>query len=73
MTKNEDAPPVPLNEKVAWSYDDAAAALGLCRREVERLVAMRGGFPQPREYGRRKLLDPVEVREWFRALPRKGA
>lgn len=50
----------PLVDRVAWSIDDAAKALGVSPRLITRLIA-EGKLPAAK-LGRRTLLDPIAVR-----------
>jgi excisionase family DNA binding protein len=51
--------------------DDAAHLLGVSPSFFDSLVS-DGRMPQPREIGGRVLWDTEEVREAWRALPRRG-
>ena len=62
-------PPVVL--PFAVGRDDAAHLLGVSATFFDRLVA-DGRMPSPREIDGRVLWDTEEVREAWRAIPRRG-
>lgn len=54
---------IPLNEKVAWSLDDAAAATSTSRSTIKKLI--REGLLVPSRITGRPLLDPRHVQQVF--------
>ncbi len=58
-------------EKIALSYRDVSAVIGLGRRTIVRMVAT-GKFPAPRLVGSRRLFDRAEVQAWFDRQPRSA-
>lgn len=54
--------PVPLSDRLTWSYDDLARATGLSVPSLRGLV--RQGLPHVR-CGERVLFLPGPVRDWF--------
>lgn len=55
--------PVPLDEKMVWDVRDAARATGLSARTLQQAIAA-GALPSIK-VGRRRLLDPSDVRAWL--------
>lgn len=54
--------PVPLSERLTWSYDDLARATGLSVPTLRGLL--RQGLPHCR-VGDRVLFVPAAARDWF--------
>ena len=52
-------PRVPLNERIAWSIHDAAAAVGVSATLIKEMI--RNGRLKPAKLGRRTLLKPSDV------------
>ncbi len=63
MTDTETHP-IPLNEKIAWSYHEVAQVVGLGRTTIAKMVST-GAFPKPRVRGGRRLFVADEVRAWL--------
>lgn len=57
------AEPVPLSERLTWSYDDLARATGLSVPTLRKSVQTEG-LPHCR-IGERVLFLPAAVRDWF--------
>lgn len=54
---------VPLNEKIAWSIEDAADATCLSRSSIKKLI--KTGFLKVSRISGRPLLDPRQVQSAF--------
>jgi transposase len=64
----------PAAAPIAYSVRDAAAAIGVSERTIDRAVkATDKDAPIPplrsRMLGRKRLIDSTDLLEWFRGLP----
>lgn len=64
-------PCLPLESRIAFSREEAAACLGISRNLFNAMVS-DGRMPAPRVVNDRRLWDVEEVKAAFRAIPRKG-
>ena len=63
MTSTDTAIPVP--ERLAWTYPEAATMAGISERFLRKLVA-KGEAPKPVKFGRSSRFVAETFREWVR-------
>ncbi len=50
--------------RIAWNLDEAAGAIGITVRHLQRLIA-QGHGPRPVRLGRRVVFRPETIRAWL--------
>lgn len=69
MSQATDPQVVPVT-KIALSFREASAYVGLCRRTIEKLIAI-GEFPKPRVIRgtTAQRFVAAEIKAWFESQP----